>query len=96
MTIVSIGFVEAEGFVSVFDAAEHMAKTAAVDLGAIVSIGGGRVAVSVTGPLEHVVEAVEAAEDTIRAGHGISATSVVLANPGAAVRGIAADLSAIG
>lgn len=96
MSATAIGFVEAEGFVPVFDAAEQMAKSADVEIGGIVSVGGGLVAVSVSGALGQVVEAVEVAEDTIRGGHGIGATCVVFARPGAVVTRIAGNLELIG
>lgn len=92
----AIGFVEAEGFVPVFDAAEQMARAAQVEIGGIVSVGGGLVALSLWGALSQVIEAVEIAEDTIRAGHGIDATCVVFARPGAAVARVAGDLGLIG
>lgn len=92
----AVGFVEAQGFVPVFDAVQQMAKSAVVEVGGIVSVGGGIVAVSLHGSLSQVVEAVEVGEDTIRAGHGVEASCIVFARPGRAVRAIAEDPGVVG
>jgi ethanolamine utilization protein EutM len=92
----SVGFLEAEGFIAIFDGIEVMTKTSHVHIGGIMKLGGGLVAVSVIGELAHVIEAIEAGADTIRAGHGVPARSIVFANPSPIIGALAVGLEAIG
>src|SRR4051812_26682391 len=91
----AIGFLEAEGFIAVFDGLEAMTKASTIRIGGMIKLGGGLVAVSVTGPLAHVVEALEAGADTIRAAHGAPARSVVFASPSRLITTLAHHLSSI-
>jgi len=92
----AIAILEAEGFVAVFDGVEAMTKRSNVTIGGMVSLGGGLVAVTIRGELAHVIEAVEAGETTIRAGHGVVAQSVVFANPSPIVRALGEDPTLVG
>ena len=58
----AVGFIEAEGFVPVFDAVDAMVKATEVEVRGAVRLGGGLVAVAVTGDLATVEEAVEVGE----------------------------------
>jgi hypothetical protein len=59
-----VGFIEAEGFVPIFDAVDAMTKATEVDICGTVRLGGGLVAVAVSGELATVEEAVEIGEET--------------------------------
>ena len=93
---VAVAFVEAEGFVPAFEAADAMTKTARIHLGGVSRIGGGLVSVSVVGELAHVTEAVEVGEETIRAHHGVVVRSVIFPRPCAAVAAIARRPALVG
>jgi microcompartment protein CcmL/EutN len=91
----AVGIIEAEGYVALLDAADIMTKSADVTLGGMLSLGSGLVALSVTGELAHVVEAIEAGQDTIRAAHGVEVNAVVFANPCPPVRAVADHLDEV-
>ena len=91
----AVGFLEAEGFVAVFDGVEVMTKASHVRIGGLLKLGGGLVAVSVTGPIAHVIEAIEVGADTIRAAHGVPVRTVVFASPARVTAALARHLSSI-
>jgi ethanolamine utilization protein EutM len=77
----AVGFIEADGFIPIFDAVDEMVKATNVTLCGVVRLGGGLVAAAVTGDLATVEEAIqrgtEAAESITR-GH---VKSIVFASP---------------
>ena len=89
------GFIEAEGFVPIFDAIDAMVKATDVTVSGTVRLGGGIVAVAVTGDLATVEEAVEVGEETARAVSGRTVKSIVFASPSTPVAAIAADPSLV-
>ena len=90
MTLAS-GFLEAEGYVAIFHAVDAMAKATNITVSGVVKLGGGLVAVSVTGDLATVEEAIavgsEAAETHAPSRH----RSIVFANPSVPVEALALD-----
>jgi ethanolamine utilization protein EutM len=50
----AVGFIEAEGFVPIFDAVDAMVKATEVDVRGVTRLGGGIVAVAVAGDLATV------------------------------------------
>ena len=94
--MLAVGFLEAEGFIAIFDGIEVMTKANHIRISGITKLGGGLMAVTVTGELAHVVEAIEAGADTIRAGHGVTARSIVFANPSPIIQALASHLASIG
>jgi carbon dioxide concentrating mechanism protein CcmK len=89
------GFIEADGFVPVFDAVDAMVKATEVTVRGASRLGGGIVAVAVTGDLATVEEAVEIGAETARAVSGGKVSSVIFANPSAPVSALASDPSLI-
>lgn len=85
------GFLESEGFVPVFDAVDAMVKAADVTVQGVTRLGGGLVAVSVTGDLAAVEEAMEIGEERARAVSDGQVRSVIFASPCTAVAALAAD-----
>ena len=75
------GFLEAEGYVSIFNAVDAMAKSTEVTVSGVVKLGGGLVAVSVVGDLATVEEAISLGEAAISAGGTAKFRSIVFANP---------------
>jgi ethanolamine utilization protein EutM len=92
----AVGFIEAEGFVPIFDAVDAMTKATEVDICGTVRLGGGLVAVAVSGELATVEEAVEIGEETARAISGRNVKSIVFASPAEPVLAIASDVTIIG
>ncbi|MFV2018102.1 BMC domain-containing protein [Micromonospora sp. LOL_023] len=90
------GFVEAEGFIPIFDAVDAMVKATEVEVTGVVRLGGGIVAVAVRGDLATVEEAVDIGEETARAKAGRSVRSIVFASPCDAVSALAFDPSLVG
>ncbi len=89
------GFIEAEGFVPIFDAVDTMTKSTEVTVRGTMRLGGGIVAVSITGDLATVEEAIEIGAETARAVSGGKVNSVIFANPSAPVAAIATNPSLI-
>ncbi len=87
----AVGFIEAEGFVPIFDAVDAIVKATEVTVTGVVRLGGGLVAVAVTGDLATVEEAVEIGEETAKAVSGTAVRSIVFANPCDAVEAIAVN-----
>jgi ethanolamine utilization protein EutM len=87
------GFIEAEGFVPIFDAIDAMVKATDVTVEGTVRLGGGMVAVAVTADLATVEEAIEIGEETARAVSGSTVKSIIFASPSAPVAAIAANPS---
>ena len=92
----AVGFIQAEGFVPVFDAVDAMVKATEVDVRGVVRLGGGLVAVSVTGDLATVEEAVEVGEEVARAVSGRAVSSIVFASPCEPVTAMADDMAIVG
>lgn len=76
----AVGFVEAEGFVPVFDAVDAMVKATDVTVQGVMRLGGGLVAVALTGDLATMEEAVEIGTETARAVSGGAVKSIIFAN----------------
>lgn len=85
------GFIEAEGYVPIFDAIDAMVKGTEVTVGGTMRLGGGLVAVSLTGDLATVEEATEIGEETARAVSGRAVSSIIFASPSDPVMAIAHD-----
>ncbi len=83
------GFIEAEGFVPIFDAVDAMVKATEVTVRGTMRLGGGIVAVALTGDLATVEEATEIGAETARAVSGGKVTSIIFANPSVPVAAIA-------
>src|SRR4051794_41982179 len=77
------GFIEAEGFVPIFDAIDAMVKATDVTVRGSMRLGGGLVAVALTGELATVEEATEIGEETARAAFGGPVYSIIFSNPSA-------------
>lgn len=90
------GFVEAEGFIPIFDAVDAMVKATEVEVTGVVRLGGGIVAVAVRGDLATVEEAVDIGEETARAKTGRPVRSIVFASPCDAVSALAIDPGLVG
>jgi ethanolamine utilization protein EutM len=84
-------FIEAEGFVPIFDAVDAMVKATEVTVQGTMRLGGGIVAVSLTGDLATVEEATEIGTETARAVSGGSVRSIIFANPSVPVAAIAGN-----
>ncbi|WP_326836965.1 BMC domain-containing protein [Amycolatopsis rhabdoformis] len=89
MANTAVGFVETEGFVPIFDAVDAIVKATNVTVEGVVRLGGGIVAVALSGDLATVEEATEIAEETAKAVSGAQVRSVVFANPCDAVAAVA-------
>lgn len=85
------GFIEAEGFVPIFDAIDAMVKATRVNVTGTVRLGGGLVAVAVTGDLADVEEAVEVGEAAARSMSSGGVRSIIFASPSTPVAALAAD-----
>jgi ethanolamine utilization protein EutM len=83
------GFIEAEGFVPIFDAIDAMMKATDVEVRGTMRLGGGLVAVALTGELATVEEATEIGEETARAVSGRPVNSIIFASPSEPVAAIA-------
>ena len=83
------GFIEAEGFVPIFDAVDAMVKATEVTVRGTMRLGGGIVAVALMGDLATVEEATEIGAETARAVSGGKVTSIIFANPSVPVAAIA-------
>ncbi|MEK6438978.1 BMC domain-containing protein [Pseudonocardia sp. T1-2H] len=95
MANVAAGFIEADGFVPIFDAVDAMVKATEVTVHGVVRLGGGVVAVAVSGDLATVEEAVEIGEETAKAISGAPVKSIVFANPCDAVAALATNTSVL-
>jgi ethanolamine utilization protein EutM len=91
----AVGFIEAEGFVPIFDAIDAMVKATDVTVEGTMRLGGGLVAVSVTGDLATVEEATEIGEETARAVSGRPVNSIIFASPSVPVAAIARNPSMV-
>jgi len=83
------GFLECDGFVPIFHAVDAMAKSTEVTVSGVVKLGGGLVAVSVTGDLATVEEAIAIGEAAI--GESVRKKSIIFANPAGPVAVLAAN-----
>ena len=92
----AVGFIEAEGFVPIFDAIDAMVKATDVEVRGVARLGGGLVAVALAGDLATVEEAVEIGEETARAVSARAVKSIVFASPSDPVAAIAAQTSLVG
>jgi ethanolamine utilization protein EutM len=82
-------FIEAEGFVPIFDAIDAMVKATNVTVQGTMRLGGGLVAVALTGELATVEEATEIGEESARAVSGRPVNSIIFASPSEPVAAIA-------
>ncbi|WP_028935730.1 BMC domain-containing protein [Pseudonocardia spinosispora] len=96
MARTAVGFIEAEGFVPIFDAVDAMTKSTEVDISGVVRLGGGLIAVAIVGDLATVEEAVEIGEETARAISGRGVKSIVFASPADSIVALAGDITLIG
>jgi microcompartment protein CcmL/EutN len=86
------GFLECEGFVPIFHAVDAMTKSTEVTVSGVIKLGGGLVAVSVTGDLATVEEAIAIGEAVIEEGAGKPRhRSIIFANPCAPVAALASN-----
>ena len=85
------GFIEAEGFVPIFDAIDAMVKATEVRVNGVMRLGGGLVAVALGGDLATVEEAVEIGEETARAVSRGKVKSIIFASPSRPVAAIAGN-----
>lgn len=95
MRNIAAGFVEAEGFIPIFDAVDAMVKATEVEVTQVVRLGGGIVAVALRGDLATVEEAVDIGEQVARA-KSRSVRSIVFASPCDAVAALALDPRLVG
>lgn len=84
-------FIEAEGFTPIFDAVDAMVKATEVTVSGTMRLGGGMVAVALTGDLATVEEATEIGAEAARAVSGGRVNSIIFASPSAPVAAIAAN-----
>lgn len=82
-------FIEAEGFVPIFEAVDAMVKATEVTVRGTMRLGGGMVAVALTGELATVEEATEIGTETARAVCGGRVNSIIFASPSAPVAALA-------
>lgn len=86
------GFVEAEGFVPIFDAIDAMVKATSVQVTGTIRLGGGLVAAAVVGDLATVEEALEIGVAKARAASsGSRVSSIIFASPAIPVAALAAN-----
>lgn len=86
----AVGFVEAEGFVPIFDAVDAMSKATDVTVTGVMRLGGGIVAVALRSDLATVEEAVDIGVQTARAVSDGRVASIIFASPSTPVAQIAA------
>lgn len=91
----AVGFIEAQGFIPMFEAIDVMTKAARVELGGVAKLGGGLISVTVRGPLGDVLEALEIGEETLRALYGIEVRTIAFANPCAVVAALGDEPSLV-
>lgn len=84
-------FIEAEGYVPIFDAVDAMVKATDVTVEGTMRLGGGLVAVALTGDLATIEEATEIGEETARAVSGRAVKSIIFASPSDPVMAIATN-----
>lgn len=77
----AVGFIEADGFVPIFDAVDAMVKGTNVEVRGVVRLGGGLVAVSVTGDLATVEEAIQRGTEASKSVTKGTVKSIVFASP---------------
>ena len=86
---IAVGFIEAEGFVPIFDAVDAMTKATEVDVRGTPASAAAWSSVAVSGELATVEEAVEIGEETARAISGRNVKSIVFASPAEPILAIA-------
>lgn len=77
----AVGFIQAEGFVPIFEAVDSMVKATDAEIVGVMRLGGGLVAVSVTGDLATVEEAIDTGSETASAISNGKVKSIVFASP---------------
>jgi len=85
------GFLEADGFLPIFDAVDAMVKATDIHVSGVTRLGGGLVAVAITGHLADVEEAIEIGEQCATSAGGERVRSVIFAAPSHAVSVLAQD-----
>ena len=88
-------FIEAEGMVAVFDAVDAMVKATDVTVEGTMRLGGGIVAVALSGDLATIEEATEIGVSTARSQTRGKVSSVIFASPSVPVSAIASNPSLI-
>jgi microcompartment protein CcmL/EutN len=88
-------FIEAEGMVAVFDAVDAMVKATDVTVEGTMRLGGGIVAVALSGDLATIEEATEIGVGTARSLTRGKVSSVIFASPSVPVSAIASNPSLI-
>jgi ethanolamine utilization protein EutM len=91
MAIEAAAVLEAPGFVPIFEAVDAMVKATQVKVGGVVRLGGGLVAVTLTGELAALEEALEIGEASARTISPDGVKSIVFANPSAPVFAVATE-----
>lgn len=95
MANTAAGFIEADGFVPIFDAVDAMVKATDVHVQGVMRLGGGLVAVAVSGDLATVEEAIEIGESAARSMSKASVKSIIFASPSDPVAAIAMNPSVV-
>ncbi|WP_028924892.1 BMC domain-containing protein [Pseudonocardia acaciae] len=93
MANTSVGFIQAEGFIPIYDAVDAIVKATNVTVEGVVRLGGGLVAVALSGDLATVEEATEIGEETAKVISGGAVQSIVFANPCDTVAALASQTS---
>ncbi|MDX6742764.1 BMC domain-containing protein [Actinocorallia sp. A-T 12471] len=91
----AVAFIEADGMVAIFDAVDAMVKATEVTVEGTMRLGGGVVAVSLSGDLATVEEAAEVGVAAAKAVSGSKVNSVIFASPSVPVAAVAANPSLI-
>lgn len=77
----AVGFIEADGFVPIFEAVDAMVKSTDIQIRGVVRLGGGLVAVAVSGDLATVEEAIERGTEASQRMSDGTVKSIVFASP---------------
>ncbi len=85
------GFLEAEGYVPIFKAVDTMTKSTEVTITGVIKLGGGLVAVAVTGDLATVEEAIAMGEEAATVEGRAKVKSIIFANPAEPVARLGAN-----
>ncbi|MEV0972526.1 BMC domain-containing protein [Microtetraspora glauca] len=91
----AVAFIEADGMVAIFDAVDAMVKATEVTVEGTMRLGGGIVAVSLSGDLATVEEATEIGVATAKSISRGKVSSVIFAYPSVPVTALATNPSLI-
>jgi len=92
MANLSVGFIQAEGFVPIFDAIDAIGKATEATVAGTARLGAGLVAAAITGDLATVEEAIEIGERAARKSSGRDVSTIVFASPSEPVLAIATNI----